>query len=91
MKCSELRLWKKQEFGSKIIWDSYYFIAKNCEIVQKATPEVGEKIETIELNFKEFIKFTQKENFRNKTFSDMVFRMIHTKGELERFEKELFE
>ena len=91
MTYSELNLWKKEEFGTKIIWDSYYFIAKNVEKIQDATPEVGEKIEVLELNFDEFIEFTQKENFRNKYFSNMVFRIIHTKGEIEKFKKELFD
>lgn len=90
MKCDELKLWKKTEFGSKIIWNSFYFIAKNVKIVQKATPEVGEKIEMMEVDFDEFIEFTQKENFRNKSFSDMIFRMIHTPGKLDKFKKELF-
>jgi len=90
MKCDNLILWKKEEFGSKIIWDSYYFIAKNAKKVQNQNLEVGEKIEYLEVEFDEFIKLTQNKNFRNKSFSNMIFRMIHTKGELEKFKKELF-
>lgn len=90
MKCEKLDLWKQTSFSSNIIWDSYYFIAKNCKKVQKATPEAGEKIKILELEFEEFIEFTQKNNFRNKSFKEMIFRMIHTKDEIEKFKKELF-
>jgi len=87
----KLELWKKDKFGSKIIWDSYYFIARNCEVIQKKNLEVGEKNNILKLNFEEFIEFTQKNNFRNKSFKEIIFRMIHTKGEIDRFRKELFD
>ena len=87
---NELILWKKEEFGSKIIWDSYYFIAKGCKKIQDATPEVGEKIKVNEVDFDEFIQITQRDDFRNKSFKEMVFRMIHTSGEIEKFKKKLF-
>ncbi len=90
MKCEELILWKKEEFGSKIIWDSYYFIARNCKIIQDQNLEVGEKIKVLELDFLKFIEFTQKNEFRNKSFQDMIFRMIHTNNELKKFEHKLF-
>ncbi len=87
MKTDNIKLWKITNLGSKIEWESHYFIAKNCEKIQDPTPEVGEKIEVREFNFDNFIKETQKENFRNKNFQNMIFKMIHTKGELDKFKK----
>lgn len=82
-----LVLWRKNNVGSKIVWDSYYYIAKNCEKLYKSNPENGEKIEQYEVTFDEFIKETQKEEFRNKTLTDMIFRIIHTPIELDKFKE----
>ncbi len=91
MRYLKLKLWKKIKNDSKIIWDTYYFIANGCKIIQKPTPEVGEKIKMIECGFEKFIRYTQKKSFRNKEFSNIIFKMIHTKNELKEFKKKLFE
>lgn len=86
-KSNQIELWQKRPFGSKIQWNSYYYIAKDIKIIQAAKPEIGEKIKTYEVTFEEFLEETQKEEFRNKTLADIIFRIIHTKGELEKFKK----
>lgn len=91
MKAEEIILWKEVGLGSKIQWSAYYYIAKGCEVVQDAKPECGEKIEHYEVSFEKFLEETQKKEFRNKALSDMVFRMMHTPGELEKFKKLLFD
>jgi len=87
---NNIKLWKKIPFGSKIHWDSYYYIAKNIQIISKPNPEIGEKIESYEVSFEQFLEETQKKDFRNKMLSDMIFRIIHTEGELEKFKQLLF-
>lgn len=91
MKSDDVIFWKKTSLGSKIEWTSNFFIAKNCIKCSETQLEAGEKIEAYEVSFEEFLEETQKEEFRNKELSNMIFRIIHTKGELEKFRKMLFE
>jgi ADP-ribose pyrophosphatase YjhB (NUDIX family) len=90
MKADELILWKEQQFNSKIEWTTYYYIAKGCKKVQDAEPENGEKIIPYEVSFDEFIKESQRKDFRNKRLKEDIFRMMHISGELEKFKKILF-
>jgi ADP-ribose pyrophosphatase len=91
MKSNNLKLWKTTNSGGKIHWESHYYIAKNCKKIQNPQPETaGEKIEMMELNFKDFIKETQKPDFRNKMFQLEVYKMIH-EGELNNFKKLLLD
>lgn len=90
-KAQNITLWKTTTLGSKIEWKAHYYIAKNCKKIQEPTPEPGEKIEPYELSFEEFLEETQKDEFRNKALADMIFRIIHTKGELDKFKKLLFD
>lgn len=90
METEKLELWNKYDFGGKIEWQSHYFIAKNCTKIQEPKPENGEKITPFEVDFDEFIKYTQKKEFRNKFFSNLIFKMIHTPSELDKFKKQLF-
>jgi ADP-ribose pyrophosphatase len=83
----EIRLYKKTNFNSKIIWKTYYYIAKNCEFVTKQTLDPGEKIEISLVSFEDFIKISQNENFRNKEISNIMFKIIHTKKELEKLKQ----
>jgi ADP-ribose pyrophosphatase len=77
MKSNNLKLWKTTNSGGKIHWESHYYIAKNCNKIQEPTPETaGEKIKMMELNFKDFIKETQKPDFRNKMFQLEIYKMI---------------
>jgi ADP-ribose pyrophosphatase YjhB (NUDIX family) len=91
MKSNNLKLWKVTNSGGKIHWESYYFIAKNCNKVQVQQSETaGEKITMSELNFKDFIKETQKPDFRNKMFQLEIYKMIKEKT-LEDFKNLLLE
>jgi len=91
MSSKNFKLWKKFNFMKKIVWDSYYFIAKDCIKISNPTPEAGEKIELFEVTFDEFIEYSQKDTFRNKALKDLIFKMLKTEGEIEKFKKELFE
>ena len=88
--CNEINLWKEETLGSKVVWPTNYYIVKGVEKVQEPQLEPGEKIIQMELNFEEFLKKTQENEFSNKQFSNMIFKMIHTPGELDKFKRELF-
>jgi ADP-ribose pyrophosphatase len=85
MKSENIFLWKVVPFNSKVSWDTYYFIAKNCEIVAEKNLESGEKIEEFYLTFEDFVKETQKDSFRNKEFQFMMYKLLCNKKELEKF------
>jgi ADP-ribose pyrophosphatase len=89
MKAKTWELFHTSELSSKIIWPTYYYIAKDCEKIQESQCEAGEKIEIIELSFEEFVEYTQKETFRNKYFQYYIFRLIHT-NKLKEFKTKLF-
>ncbi len=90
MKSNSWTLWNEINFGDKVDWPCYYYIAKNCKKVQEQKLESGERIDPLEVNFEEFVEIAIDKNFKNQQFSQMIFRMKHTKGELEKFKKELF-
>lgn len=91
MKADSFELFYEENFSGKIIWPTYYYIAKECEKIQEPKLDGGENIKILELNFEEFIKYTQREDFRNKQFQNKIFRIIHTKGELEKFKKKILD
>jgi len=90
MVSTNIKLWKKIEMKGKVNWDTYFYIVKEIKKTHEPNLENGEKIEPFEVNFKEFIDYTQNINFRGKELKNIIFKMIQTYGELEKFEKELF-
>lgn len=91
MACENIIPWKEISFGSKIDWTTYYFIAKKCKKNRELKLDVGEKIKLTTILFEEFLQKIEEEEFRNKGFSDIIFRIKNNKGELEKFKKELFD
>lgn len=90
MICNELVLWKEQNFGGKMEWPTYYYIAKGCENGFEMKLDPGEKIELYEVDFNQFLEECEKDEFRNKFLSDMIFRIKHTPEKLEEFKNLLF-
>lgn len=91
IEAEKMVLWKVTSLGSKLNWETYYYIAKGCQKNHGENPDPGEKIKTYTVDFEKFLKETQREDFRNKFFSDMIFRIVHTEGELKKFKKMLFD
>jgi len=87
MVAEEMLLWREWEFTPEIEWESYYFIAKNCKKVSELNLDPGEMIEPYEVTFEELFNETEKTNFRNRTFTNWLYRMKHNKKELEEFKK----
>lgn len=53
----------------KLEWSVIYFIARNCQKSQAQTPDAGEKIKLLEVNFDELIDLILGENFYGPDFA----------------------
>ena len=91
MKFDKLIFWREVGLISRIETSTHYFIAKGCKVVQKPCLGSGEIIEPFFVDFAEFYKISQQENFRNRVFSDLFFRMINNPKEIEKFKNMLFD
>ncbi len=90
MECEELVLWREKVLSSAIHWGSHDFIARRCHKVQAPEQEPGERIEPFLVSFDEFLAQADEAQFRNKRLADVLFRMRHTPGELDRFRELIF-
>jgi 8-oxo-dGTP pyrophosphatase MutT (NUDIX family) len=86
-KAKKLIFWKKTMMSSKIEWYSNYFIAKGCTKVSMQSLDSGEKIKISLLSFEDFLKATQKDDFRNKEFQAIICKMMSDKKKLNEFKK----
>jgi ADP-ribose pyrophosphatase len=75
---------------SKIDWYNQFYFARNCKKVAELDLDAGERIETKEVSFEEFIDFTQRDEFRNSEIRNLVQTMIDSRDKLEEFRKEIF-
>jgi len=88
---SNIILFDEKNPTPKIDWSVYTFIAKNCELKKQKKLDSGEKIETYLVSFDDFLKEVEKPSFRRWMLRDLIFRLKHTPGELEKFKKLLFD
>lgn len=51
---------------TKLEWNNYFFIAKNCNKVTEQALDPGEKIEVTLVTFEEFLELRNNPKFRNK-------------------------
>ena len=86
---SDVFLWKKTDFSSKVVWNTYYFIMRDCAKTSVPYLDSGEKISVSFLSFKEFIDKVLSKDFRNKEFANMILLMLY-ENSLDDFEKLLF-
>lgn len=52
--------------ASKVDWNNYFFIAKNCKKVTEQKLDGGERIEVTKISFEEFLKLPSQASARNK-------------------------
>lgn len=90
MKPKQLEFWKKTNMSSKIQWESHYYFARDCSKVTEPHLDKGEKISLLWVSFEEFVEISSAESFRNKTFSDYMFRLKHNPKKLDEFKKLVF-
>lgn len=81
-------LYKSYRPLHKIDWEIYTFIAKDCKKVAEPKLDPGEKIETMELSFDEFINFVLSDKYWGNEIVIDILRM-RDKGTLKDFENKL--
>ena len=86
---SDWELFKSFEPFSKMDWNIFLFIARDCKKIADQTLDPGEKIDTLEVSFEEFVKLVQSEKFWGGELALDIFRM-EKEGKLEEFRQKLF-
>lgn len=57
------------QMNSRIDWNGYYLLAKNCQRVSDKSPDAGEKIELELLDQKQFAEVIKNDKFRDIDFA----------------------
>lgn len=86
---SDWELIKSFEPFSKMDWEIFLFVARNCKKVTDQKLDPGEKIEIIEVTFHEFVELVQSEKFWGGELALDLFRM-EKEGRLEEFRDRIF-
>lgn len=74
----EFVLWKALQPVSKIEWAVYVFVARKLKKTSGLSLDAGEKIEVITVDFDEFTKIVQQENFsEQEVYRDIVEAMFN--------------
>lgn len=74
---------------TKIDWDLYYFIARNCEKTAEPHLDAGEKIEQVAYTFDEFKNFVEQDRYLAKELALDLLKMERD-GTLRDFQQKLF-
>jgi ADP-ribose pyrophosphatase len=85
---SNWELYKSYEPQHKIDWTIHTFIAKDCKKAADVKPDPGEKLDTMELSFDEFIEAVLSDKYWGNELVVDVLRM-KVDGTLEDFRKKL--
>jgi len=84
MKAQEWNLFGSYRISSKLAYESYIFVARNCEKVQKQNlDEWWEIIKIKEMDWKQFLDFIASDKFKVKEFALEALRMIYNWREKE--------
>ncbi len=73
---------------TKMDWEMFLYVARDCKIVSKPTLDSGEKIDLVEVSFEEFVDFFTS-NFRNSWLS-YYLNKLKAEKKLNEFKKVLF-
>jgi ADP-ribose pyrophosphatase YjhB (NUDIX family) len=86
-----IELWRRAEFSTKIEWPTYYYIARNCRKVSaQKLDRGGEEIRVMLVPFGRFVELSSRPDFRNREFSNYMFRLRQEPKKLEAFRKKVF-
>ena len=87
----QVEFWKKVDFSKKVQWVTYYYFAKNCKkITEQNLDKGGERITPFLVSFEEFVEIASSEDFRDREFSNYLFRLKQDAKALEEFRKLIF-
>ncbi|MBI2990125.1 MAG: NUDIX hydrolase [Candidatus Magasanikbacteria bacterium] len=74
----------------KIEWDVYVYIARNCEKRAEQHLDPGERIETVLLDFDEFVEAVSSEHFHANELARDILRLRLDQRNLDAFRMKLF-
>lgn len=74
---------------SKLEWNSFYFIARNCKKIKELELDSGEKVETTLLSFEELLGKRQGMTNRSKALEEKLNSAVESEEEKQKL-KELF-
>lgn len=90
LESQDWKLLKIYEPMHKIDWKVYLLIARNCKKTTGHNLDAGEKIETVEYTFEEFIQLVESDKYWGNELVLDVLRMKQDKQKLEEFKKKIF-
>ena len=67
--------------SSRIEWNNYFFIARNCKKTAEQKLDAGEKIETKLVTFEEFLEFRNNPKARNKDLFPILEKAANNEEE----------
>ena len=73
----------------KMDWEVYLFVARNCKKVAEPKLDAGEKIETIECSFDEFVKIVEHNEYWGRELGLDLLKMEKA-GTIKNFQQKLF-
>lgn len=85
------QLLKVYEPGHKIVFKSYFFVARNCRKAAKPKPDPGEKIDIKKISFERFIDLAVENKLRDQEIACDILRMaLLDSQKLKALQKKLF-
>lgn len=70
------QLWRTYRPSSKLEWNVYYYIARDCTKVAEPTLDAGEKITILPLSFEKFVDIACSTNFGDR---ELVIDLLNMK------------
>ena len=90
LEAADWELFKIYDIESKIEWQVFLYIARDCQKVAEPTLDAGEKIEVREVDFEKFLKIVAAESFWGTEIAIDILRMKEDQEKLEQFRQKLF-
>ncbi|PIZ95452.1 MAG: hypothetical protein COX81_00845 [Candidatus Magasanikbacteria bacterium CG_4_10_14_0_2_um_filter_37_12] len=90
LESNDWELWQVFEPYTKIEWEVFIYIAKNCQKVSAQNTDAGEKIEVLELSFEQFVDKVTEPGFGSRETVEDFLRMKLEPKKLEEFRKKIF-
>lgn len=90
MKSGKWELLHRKVLNGKSWWELETWVARDCEKVQEAELESGERIEERWVSFEEFLEMAKREDWRNLILVPLMMGALLDKGEKEKLRVRIF-
>lgn len=78
---NDIELWFCCNYSQTIISNKYFFIARNCKKNGLVNLDLNEKIKVEELNYRDFLNYVIKDEFKNIELQNKFFKIKINKRE----------